>query len=153
HFEFRLERGDFDQARQIAAGPDGNGDVRHVHAEDLDEFLLDAKAINVRDFVPELQRDHQVHAFFGANAFDAEHGGDIDDADAADFHVVARQLRAHPHDIAAVHERDAGNVVGHETVTAFDEGEDALAFADAAFTADDDADAEDIDHAAHLGAA
>src|ERR1019366_5519214 len=95
----------------------------------------------------------QVHAFFGANAADAEHGGDVDDADAADFHVGAGQLGAGAHDVAAVNQGDAGDVVGNEAVAALDEGEDALAFADAAFAADDGAGAEDVHHAADFGAA
>ena len=54
---------------------------------------------------------------------------------------------------AAVHQRDLDHVVGHEAVAALDEGQDGLAFADAAFAADDDAHAEDVHHAAHFGAA
>src|SRR6185437_451540 len=141
HFQLGLVRGDFDEARQIAAGPNGNRDVRDVHAKDFDVFLFHADPVHVRDFVPSFQGDDEVDAFFAADAFDAEHGGDVDDADAAHFHVVARQLGAGADDFAAIHERDFGDVVGHQTVAAFNQREDAFAFADAAFAADDDANA------------
>src|SRR6185503_8883864 len=39
------------------------------------------------------------------------------------------------------------------TVSAFYEREDTFTFADAAFAADDDADAEDVDHASHFSRA
>src|ERR1039458_6224704 len=151
--ELDLKGGDFDEAGQVASGPHGDDDVGDFHAENFDVFLLQAQAVNVGDFIPGFQGDDQVHAFFGANAADAEHGGDVDDADAADFHVGAGQLGAGAHDVAAVNQGDAGDVVGNEAVAALDEGEDALAFADAAFAADDGADAEDVHHAADFGAA
>ncbi len=42
----------------------------------------------------DLQGDDEVERFSLRMALDAEHGGDVDDADAAHFHVVARQFRA-----------------------------------------------------------
>ncbi len=43
-----------------------------------------------------------------------------------------------------VHQHGFHDIIGHQAVTAFDEREDGLAFADAAFAFDDDADAEDV---------
>ena len=91
--------------------------------------------------------------FFVANALDAEHRGDVDDADAANFHVVARQFGAGADNFAAVHQRDLRHVIGDQAVAALDERQHCLAFADAAFAANQHAHAEDVHHAAHLGAA
>src|SRR5581483_4270337 len=147
-----LKGGYFDQAGQVAAGPDGNGDMGDVHVENLHIFVVHADAIHVGNLVPEFEGNDEVDLFFLADAFDAEHGGDIDDADAADLHVVAGQLRAGADDLAAIDQGHLGDVVGHEAVAALDQGEHAFAFADAALAADDNADAEDVHHAAHLGA-
>src|SRR5262249_51564192 len=108
--------------------------------------------VHILHVVPGFQCDHEVHAFLTANAFDAEHRRHVDDADAANFHVIAGELRAGADHFVSVHERDLGDVVGHKTVTAFDQGEHTFTFADAAFAADDHAYAEDVHHAAHLGA-
>src|ERR1043166_1786991 len=148
-----MKRRHLDQARQIASRPHRNGDVRNIGAENFYKFLFHAQAVHVLHFVPAFERNHQIDSLFVPDAFYAEHGGDIDDADAAHFHVIASELRARADDLAAIHQRDAGDVVGDEAVTAIDQGEDRFTFADAAFATDDDAHAEDIDHAADLGAA
>src|SRR5688500_13642752 len=96
-FEFRLEGGDFNEAREIASGADRNRDMWDVDAEDLYMFFLHSEAVDVGDFVPGFEGDNKVDAFFEADRFDAEHGGDVDDADTADFHVVACNFGAGAH--------------------------------------------------------
>ena len=78
---------------------------------------------------------------FLADGFDPKHGSDVDDTDAAHFHVVAGDLGAGAHDFPAIHQRDLRHIIGHETVAAFDQRQHALALADAALAANDDADA------------
>ncbi len=114
-------------------GRTGDGDVGDGDAEDFDEFLLHADAVDVGDVIPGFEGDDEVEDFSTRMLRTPEHGGDVDDADAADFHVVAGGFGAGADDLAAVDEGHAGGVVGDEAVAAFDEGEDALAFADAAF--------------------
>jgi hypothetical protein len=80
-----------------------------------------------------LERDDEIEAFFLADGLDAEHLRDVDDADAAHFHVVARQFGAGAEHVAAVHQHGLHHIVGHEAVTAFDQRQHGLAFADAAF--------------------
>src|ERR1019366_9701517 len=120
-FKFGLERGHFDEPGQIAPGPHGDGDVGDVHPENLHEFLFDAEAVHVLHIIPGLQRDDEVHALLAADGFDAEHGHYVDDADAADFHVVAGQFGAGADDIPAVHERHLGDVVRDEAIAALDQ--------------------------------
>src|SRR5665213_1968551 len=115
-----------------------------VHAENLDEFLLHAEPVHVLHLVPLRERDDEVEAFLLADGLDAEHLRDIDDADAAHFHVVAREFGAGAKHFAPVHEHGFHHVVGHETVTAFDECEHGLTLADATFTFDNHADAKDV---------
>src|SRR5215475_2996495 len=93
-FELGLKGGDFDEAGEIASGPNGDGDVRNVDAKDLNVFLFHAEAIHVSDFVPGFEGDDEVDFFVLADAFDAEHGGNVDDADATNFHVIAGNLGA-----------------------------------------------------------
>src|SRR5208283_2855284 len=35
HFQLDLEGGDFHEPREVASGPDGNDDVRNIHAQNL----------------------------------------------------------------------------------------------------------------------
>src|SRR5208282_709924 len=153
HFQLDLEGGDFHEPREVASGPDGNDDVRNIHAQNLHEFLFHADTVHVPDIVPRLEGDDQVEVFVLANAFDAKHGGDVDNADAAHFHVITGEFRAGANHVVAVHEHDLDDVISDKAVTAFDKREDGFAFADAALAADDDAHAEDVHHAAQFGAA
>ncbi len=78
---------------------------------------------------------------------------DVDDANAAHLHVVARQFGAGAEHFAAIHQRGLDHVVGHQAVAALDQGQHRLALANAAFAADDGAHAEDVHHAAQFGGA
>ena len=67
--------------------------------------------------------------------------------------MVARQFGAGAKHFAPVHQRGFHHVVGHQAVAALDQRQHGLAFADAAFAADDHAHAEDVHHAAQFRAA
>ena len=88
-FEFLVERGDFDEPGDVAAGADRQDDVRNFDAEYRVGLLQDAGAIHFFELAPFHERDHEVEPFLGANAGDAEDGRHVDDADAANFHVIA----------------------------------------------------------------
>ena len=137
--EFGLEGGDLDEAGKVATGADGDDDVGDVHAENFHVFLLHAQAIHILNLVPGFEGDDEVHPFLMPDGPDTEHGGDVDDANAAHFHVVAGQGGAGAIDLAPVQQGDLGDVIGHQAVTALDEGQHTFAFADAALALDDDA--------------
>ena len=52
--------------------------------------------------------------------------------------------------LAAFEGFDPGHIIGHQAVAALDQAQDRFAFPDAALAANQNADAEDIDHAAEL---
>src|SRR5262249_44503485 len=94
---------------------------------------------------------HKVEALFDSNAADAEDLCHIDDANPAYFHVIACQFRRGGHELASFQHRNAGHVVGYKTVTTLDQPQHALAFPDTAYSADQNADAQDVYHAAEFG--
>src|SRR5262249_34554660 len=141
--QLRLERRDFNEPGNITPRSHRDGDVRDIDLENLHIFLFHTEPLDVADFSPKLQRHNQIDALSQPNALDAEHGGHVDDADTAHFHVIASDLSAGSHDLAAIEQRHLGHVVRDETVAALDQGQHALAFADAAFAFDDHAHPED----------
>ena len=54
HLQLGLKGGDFNEPRQVASRPDGNDDVRNVHAQDLHKFLFHADAVHLLHVVPRL---------------------------------------------------------------------------------------------------
>lgn len=150
-FEFLIQRSDFDQSSDVAACANGDDDVGELDAEDFVGEGSKSGAVEVFAFIPFLERCDEVEAFFRADGADTEDGSDVDDAYAADFHVVAGEVGRHPYDFAAIYETETGDVVANETVTALDEAEDAFAFADAGGAPDEGSDAHDVHHAAVLG--
>src|SRR5678810_382448 len=98
-----------------------------------------------------IRDSNQIHLFLLADAFDPEHRTDVDDPNAAHFHVVSSHFGAGTHHFPPIHQRHLGDIVSYQAVAALDQRQDALALADAALTADDHADPEDIHHAPHLG--
>ncbi len=81
----------------------------------------------------------------------AEQIRDVDQSEAADFHMVPRQLRAaaDQHGLLAASHFDG--VVGDQPVAAHDEIERALALADAALAGQEHAEAEDVQQHAVTG--
>ena len=59
----------FNQPRQVAARPDRNGDMGDIDAEDFDIFLLHAEPVDIRDFIPDFERDDEVDPFFAGECF------------------------------------------------------------------------------------
>ena len=148
-----LKGGHFDEPGQVSSRPNGDGDEGNFDAEDFHIFFVHPQSVDVLGFFPRLEVDDEVGLFLVTDASDAKHRGDVDDADAAHFHVVAGVFDAGSHDVVVVNERDFGDVVGHQAVASFNERQNAFGFANAAFSADDHPDPQNIDHAADFGAA
>ncbi len=64
--------------------------------------------------------------------------------------MVAGQIRSRRHQFTSFKGFDPRHVIGDETVAPFNQAEHALALADPAGAADQDAHSEDIDHATEL---
>src|ERR1043166_9310094 len=130
--EFLVEGRDLDQSRDVAARPDGSDDGLHADPEDRVRLPLDTGAVDLIHLVPVHQRDDQIQVFLWPHTGDTEDRGHIDDAQAADLHVVARRLGRGSHQLAALQQANACDVVADETVAALQQRQDALALADAA---------------------
>ena len=94
--------------------------------------------------IPAFELDHQLDALRRARRRDAEQVLDVDHADAAQFHVVARQLGTRADEDRFGPPADFDRVVRHEPVSANDQVERAFALADAALADDQDAEPEDV---------
>ena len=88
-FEFLVEGGDFDEASQVTTHSYGDGDMGDEDIENFEIFLVQTDPIDFFEFLPIFESDDQVESFFCANATDSKDGHDIDDAEAADLHVMA----------------------------------------------------------------
>ena len=137
--------GDLDQAGHVAAGADEELEVRDLEAEDFVEVFLQAGAF-LDDLGSPLAQGHdEVEAFVQAHGVDAEHIGDVDDADAATLHVAAVQGAGGGEQVALVDQFHHREVVGYEGVAALDQGEGALRFSGAGLAAQHHAHAADIE--------
>jgi len=143
--------GDLDQPGDVAALADVEFHVGDLDAEDVVVVLLEAGAFLGDVGGPFAEGDDEVDALAGADALDAEHLGDVEDADAAALHVAAVEVAGGGAEFALVEEADAGEVVGDEGMAAGDEGEGTLGFADAGVAADHDADALHVEGGGVLG--
>ena len=119
--------------------------MRQLDAEDFIVVLFEPRAFLGGVGRPLAQADDHVDALLQADALDAEHLGDVDDADAAALHIAAGERTAAGHELALIEQLDHGDVVGHEAVAALDEGQGALGFAHPAVAADDHPHALEVD--------
>ena len=152
-FEGEGEGGDFDEAGDVAARAHEKFDVRQAHAEDFIVIFFQAGALLNRLRGPLPQGDDHIDAFLHTDAFDAEHFANVDDADPSTLHVTAVEWAGRRHEFAFVEEFGDGEIIGHERMAPFDEGEGALGFADAGIAAEHHADALDIEGRGVFGAA
>src|SRR5437879_68825 len=105
--------------------------MRQLDSEDRVRLALEADAIHLFHLVPVHQRDDQIQIFFGPDTGDTEDRRDIDDAQAADLHVVARRLGRGSHQLTAFEEANARDVIADKAVAALQQCQYAFALADA----------------------
>ena len=84
---------DFQNHCQVTAGGDGNGDHRHLHIQDLGVVILQAQPIINFMGIPGNDLNNEIDLVILLDSTDAEKLGNIDDADAAEFDVIADQFR------------------------------------------------------------
>jgi len=125
--------------------------MRNLDLQDFVIIGLQANSINLRDFMPVLKGDDHIEALFKTDAADTVNTRDINNTQTPNFHMEAGKVRRCADEFPALKRADAGDIVSDQAVATLDEGQDALAFTNAAGAADEDADAQDINHAAVLG--
>jgi hypothetical protein len=146
-----VHRGDFDQSRHVAPRSHGNRHVRHLKPKNFVKCTIKANPIDRLHFLPILERGDQIEALLDPDTANAENRRHVNDANPANFHVIARQFRRRRHELAPLQRSDPRHVVGYEAIAALDQPKDAFALANAARAANQNADAEDIHHATELG--
>src|SRR5882672_9735563 len=127
-----VARGDFDEDPEAAPRGHRHANERHPDAEDVVAQLVDAEPFVITFGIPPLELYDQFDALRVANGGDAEEIPDVDEAEAANLHVMPRQLRARANQRRFTPAPDFHRVVGDEPVPADDEVEPALALPDAA---------------------
>ena len=152
-FETEITGGNLHDDGQIAAGLDRDFLAGNRNAENLDITVVQADAVQ---FVAVIRTgDSQLHdevdGLTEGDGADAEHGLDIDDADAADFHEMADALGAGADEPFLGNPADIHHIIGHQLVTALDELQGGFAFTDAAFPGEQDTDPVDIEQNAVAG--
>ena len=111
------------------------------HAEDVGRLAVEARALDDGVLPPLLELHDDLDALLLTHGADAEDRRNVDEADAADLHVVPLQLVTAPdQDVAAARAYDH-EIVGDEAMPALDEVEHAFRLADAALAGEQQADA------------
>src|SRR5215470_15005339 len=143
--EQMVARGHLDDGGQVAPRTNRDDQERHLRVEDAVLLLLDAEAVVLDPVVPFDQLHHHLDLLAFAHGRDAEEVLDVDDADAADLHVVLDDLRAAPVDRPSLLLLQVDDVVGHQAMAASDEVQRQLALADSALPQDEHPDADHVD--------
>ena len=139
-----VHRDDLGDHRDVLAGIERDGDARDLDAEDRRRLGLEAGPLDRHPFLPLLQHDHDLDALLLAHGADAEERLHVDQADPADFHVMAREFVAAADQDVGSPPRHLHHVVRHEPVPPLHEVEHAFALADARAPDEEEADAIDV---------
>src|SRR5436190_4859479 len=91
----KMVHGDhFGDHGDVLAGIERNGDARDGHAEDVGRLPVEPRALDDGVVTPFLELDDDLDALLLADGPDAEDGRDVDEAEAANLHVMALELVA-----------------------------------------------------------
>src|SRR5262245_47229986 len=96
-----VARGDLDEDGEVAPGAHRHLDVGKGDTEDLVAVLVEAQAVVALPGLPRVELDDVFDELRQADRRHAEEVLDVDDADAAELHVVAGQLGAGAHELLA----------------------------------------------------
>src|SRR5215208_7658635 len=133
-----------DERREVAARAHGQDEVRDGDAEDVHRPLFEAEPVDLGRVHPALEPDVQPQLLRAADGRDAEQLADVEDAEAANLHVLAQQIGRAAHEQAGPAAPYLDGVVGDQLVAAHDEVERALGFADAGLALDEHAEAVEV---------
>src|SRR5215213_10500132 len=142
----------FNKYADISTESYRHSDVRAGSFQDVEERLVEPEPIVLLTGLPVLQLDDQVDGRAVAHRGQAEQVLDVDDADAAQLHVVAQGAFAEPDQLAVGIALDRDLVIGHEAVPARNQIEGRLALPYPAVADHQHADPVDFhEHAVHGG--
>src|SRR5471030_235127 len=139
-----VARRDLDEDRDVAPRRHGHAEQRHLQPQNLEELVVEAEALVFARRRPAFELDDELDALRGSRRRNAEQILDVDHAEAAQLHVVARQLGARADEDRLLPAPDFDRVVRHQPVAADDQIERALALADAALAGNQHAEPQDV---------
>src|ERR1700726_2213623 len=106
--------------------------MRNLDPENPVKLAIKADPVDLLQIVPIFQCHHQVEPLFDSNAADPKNVRDIDNADAANLHVIPGQCGRGRHQFSSLDRSDACDVVRDEAMAALDQTKNAFAFTDSA---------------------
>jgi hypothetical protein len=139
-----VARRDFDEDRNVAAGRHRHADQRHAQPEDLVEHIVQPKPLVLARRIPSFELHDQLDPLRRSRRRDAEQFFDVDDAESAQLHVMAGQLRTGADQDRLLPAAHFDRVVGHQSMAADNEIQRAFALADAALARNQHAQPEDV---------
>src|SRR5690348_9179178 len=89
---------------------------RNLHAQNIGELLIEPYSVIKTSIVPLFELDDEIDFFIVSDAHGTIQMCDVDDANAADFHQMARELRTRSLEIDALAQTDTHHIIGDETV-------------------------------------
>src|SRR2546423_12049707 len=140
-----VHRHDLADHGQILAGVERHRDHREGHVEHAGRLTVDSGTVVLARRVPLVELHHDLDALLLPHGPHAEQGADVDEPDAADLHVVLRQLVAAADQDVVAAPRDVDDVVRDQAVAALHQVEHAFALADPRLAE------EQQPHAEHVG--
>src|SRR2546423_12850115 len=140
-----VHRHDLADHGQILAGVERHRDHREGHVEHAGRLTVDSGTVVLARRVPLVELHHDLDALLLPHGPHAEQGADVDEPDAADLHVVLRQLVAAADQDVVAAPRDVDDVVRDQAVAALHQVEHAFALADPRLAE------EQQTHAEHVG--
>src|SRR5687767_879926 len=145
--QYVVSRCNLDTYADVAAKSYRHPDVRAGSFQDVEEGLVEPEPLVLLARLPVLQLDDQVNGRALAHRGQAEQVLDVDDADAAQLHVMAQGPFAEPDQLAVGIALDGDLVVRDQAVPAGDEVEGRLALPHSALS--DHQHAEPVDLQEH----
>src|SRR5215213_7060039 len=133
-----------DERREVPPRAHGQDEVRDGDTQDVHRPLFEAEPVNLGRVHPALQPDVQPQLLRAADGRDAEQLADVEDAEAANLHVLAQQVGRAAHEQARPAAAYHDEVVGDQLVAAHDEVERALRFAHAGLALDEHAESVEV---------
>src|SRR5688572_10753893 len=126
----------FHEDGEVASGRHRHAYEWDLHAEQLEDVLVQPQPVVFPIRVPSLELHDELHTLRGAGGSDAEQVADVAEAQAANFHVVPRQLRTGPDDRSLPSTPHFNRVVRDQPMAPDDQVEGTFALADAALADD-----------------
>src|SRR5205809_6341427 len=115
-----IHRRDLDQTRHVATWPHRNRHMWHLKPKNFVKFPIKSYPIYRLDILPVLECHDKIEPLLDSNTADAEDGSHVNDADSANFDVIACDLRRRRHELAPFERSDPRDVISYQAVAAFD---------------------------------